>query len=294
MGKSVRLAFESKGLSIPVSDLLPLKQLNAKLKSYPKYNQLLSSVREVGIIEPLVVFPQDGTAGTYLLLDGHLRLEALKELGETHAPCIVSTDDEAYTYNRRINKVPPIQEHMMILKAIKSGVSEERIAKALNIDVATIRQKRDLLNGICKEAAELLKTKHIASNVFPVLRKMKPMRQIEVAELLATANNFSVPYTKALLAATPPHMLVEPDKHKSVDGLTPEQMAKMTKEMESLQQDLRAVEESHGNQVLNLVMARGYLAKLLNNDRVTQYLNERHSDLFTELQTILAGTSLEN
>ena len=68
----------------------------------------------------------------------------------------------------------------------------------------------------------------------------------------------------------------------------------MTKEMESLQQDLRAVEESHGNQVLNLVMARGYLAKLFNNDRVTRYLNERHSDLLTELQTILAGTSLEN
>jgi hypothetical protein len=89
-------------------------------------------------------------------------------------------------------------------------------------------------------------------------------------------------------------MLVEPDKHKTVDGLTPEQMAKMTKEMESLQQDLRAVEESHGNQVLNLVMARGYLAKLFNNDRVTQYLNDRHSDLFTELQTVLAGTSLEN
>jgi hypothetical protein len=183
---------------------------------------------------------------------------------------------------------------MMILKAIKSGVSEERIAKALNIDVATIRQKRDLLNGICKEAAELLKTKHIASNVFPVLRKMKPMRQIEVAELLGTANNFSVPYTKALLAATPPDMLVEPERHKSVDGLTPEQMAKMTKEMETLQRDLKAIEESHGNQVLNLVLARGYLTKLFNNDRVTQYLNRRHSDLFTELHAILAGTSLEN
>ena len=294
MEKSVRLAFESKGLSIPVTDLLPLKQLNAKLKSYPKYNQVLSSVREVGIIEPLVVFPQDGTAGTYLLLDGHLRLEALKDLGETHAPCIVSTDDEAYTYNRRVNKVPPIQEHMMILRAIKSGVSEERIAKVLNIDASTIRQKRDLLNGICKEAAELLKTKHLASNVFPVLRKMKPMRQIEVAELLVAANNFSVPYTKALLAATPSDMLVEPDKHKSVDGLTPEQMAKMTKEMESLQRDLKGIEESHGNQVLNLVLARGYLNKLFNNDRVTQYLNQRHSDLFTELQTVLAGTSLEN
>jgi hypothetical protein len=241
------------------------------------------------------VFPQDGKAGSrYLLLDGHLRLEALKDLGETWAPCIVSTDDEAYTYNRRINKVPPIQEHMMILKAIKSGVSEERIAKVLNIDVTTIRQKRDLLNGICKEATEFLKTKSIASNVFPVLRKMKPMRQIEVAELLVAANNFSVPYTKALLAATPPDMLVEPEKHKSVDGLTTEQMAKMTKEMESLQRDLKAIEESHGNQVLNLVMARGYLTKLFNNDRVTDYLKERYSDLFSELQTVLASSSLDS
>ena len=60
-----------------------------------------------------------------------------------------------------------------------------------------------------------------------------------------------------LLAATPPEMLVDPDKHKHLDGLTPEQMAKMEKEMEILQRDLRMVEESHGNEVLNLVLARG-------------------------------------
>ena len=182
----------------------------------------------------------------------------------------------------------------MILKAIKSGISEERIATVLHVDIAAIRQKRDLLNGICKEAAEILKTKHLAPNVFPVLKKMKPMRQIEVAELLLTANNFSVPYTKALLSATQPDMLDEPEKHKTVDGLTPEQMARMTKEMETLQRDLKAVEESHGNQVLNLILARGYLTKLFSNDRVMRYLSQRHADLFHELQTVLEGSSLGN
>jgi ParB-like chromosome segregation protein Spo0J len=171
MAKTVRFAFESTGLMIPLTDLLPLRHVKPNLKDNPKYKQVLSSVREVGIIEPLVVFPQDGTGGTYLLVDGHLRLEALRELGQTHAPCIVSTDDEAYTYNRRVNRVAPIQEHTMILKAIKSGISEERIAKVLNIDIAAIRQKRDLLNGICKETAEILKTKHLAPGVFTVLRK---------------------------------------------------------------------------------------------------------------------------
>ena len=40
------------------------------------------------------------------------------------------------------------------------------------------------------------------SGAFSFLRKMKPMRQIEVAELLAATGNFSVPYVKALFAAT--------------------------------------------------------------------------------------------
>ena len=107
-------------------------------------------MREVGIIEPLIVFPQNGKSDSYFLLDGHVRLEVLKQIGATHARCLISTDDEAYTYNKRVNRIATIQEHVMILKAIKSGVSEERIAKVLDVDVANIRQKRDLLEGICQ------------------------------------------------------------------------------------------------------------------------------------------------
>lgn len=182
----------------------------------------------------------------------------------------------------------------MILKAIRHGVSEERIAKVLKVDVAIIRQKRDLLNGICKEAIEILKNKHVSLGAFAFLRKLKPMRQIEVADLLVATGNFSVPYAKALLAATRSDMLVDPDKHKVVEGLTPEQVAKMEKEMEVLQRDLGLIEESHGNQVLNLVLARGYLAKLLGNARVERYLGQHHADIFRELQSVSESSSLEN
>jgi RepB plasmid partitioning protein len=51
----------------------------------------------------------------------------------------------------------------MILKAIERGVSEERIAKALNVDVPTIRRKRQLLDGICPEVADLLKKNTLRS-----------------------------------------------------------------------------------------------------------------------------------
>ena len=187
-----------------------------------------------------------------------------------------------------------IQEHAMILKATKNGVSEQRIATVLEMDVGSIRQKRDLLNGICKEVAEILKTKHVAIRAFSLLKKMKPMRQIEVAELLVATGNFSVPYVKALFAATQPDMLVDSDKHKTVQGLTPEQVLRMEKEMEVLQRDLRSVEESHGTQVLNLVLARGYLLKLFANARVNRYLGQNYTEIFDQLRIMSDSSSLES
>ena len=295
MAKEVRIGFDPNGVILPIGSILPLRQLKPGVRVTQKYQQILASVREVGIIEPLIVFPQDRKAEMYLLLDGHIRLEVLKELGQTTARCLISTDDEAYTYNKRISKLATVQEHLMVLTAIKNGnVSEGRIANALNLDIASIRRKRDLLVGVAPEAAEVLKNRNVSPKIFAALRKMKPIRQLEAAELLVATNNFSVPYMKALLASTPAEMLVDPDKHKVIEGLTPEQIAKMEKEMDALHRDLKLIEASHGNEALNLVLARGYLTKLFSNARVVRYLTQHYNDIFHELQVIVEATSLES
>lgn len=288
------MAFDPQGLILPVNSILPLKQIKSSVAATLKYQQVLSSILELGVIEPLIVFPEKGKADSYLLLDGHIRLAALKQIGHAKVRCLLATDDETYTYNKRVNRMATIQEHAMILKATRSGVSEERIAKVLKVDVSQIRAKRDLLNGICKEAAELLKNKRVSMGVFQLLKKMKPMRQIEVSELLLASSNYSVPYAKALLAATPAEMLIDPDKHEVVEGLTAEQVTKMEREMEALQRDLKVVEESHGNHVLNLVLARSYLAHLFENGRIVRYLSQNHADIFRELQNVCEGNTLEN
>ena len=68
---------------------------------------------------------------SYLLLDGHLRIEVLRDLGETEVECLVSTDDEAFTYNKRISRLSPVQEQRMIAKAIERNVPRDKIARAL-------------------------------------------------------------------------------------------------------------------------------------------------------------------
>lgn len=291
--KKVRTAFEPELVTVALDRIFPLKQVPFDAEKNPTCRRIASSLKALGLVEPLVVYPQKGKAGDYMLLEGHVRLQALKAAGKREALCLVATDDEAYTYNHKVNQVNPIQEHFMILKAIENGVSEEAIASTLSVDVASIRAKRDLLKGICPEAVQLLKERPVNPGVIRELRKVKPMRQIEMADLMTTTHNFSAPYAKCLLAATPQEELVEPDKPKQVKGLKPEEITRMEREMEGLENDFRMIEEGHGKNVLNLVLACAYLRKVLDNAAVVRFMARKYPDILAEFQKIVESSSLE-
>lgn len=53
---------------------------------------------------------------------------------------------------------------------------------------------------------------------------MKPLRQVEVAELLVAPKVFSLGYIDALYAATNRALLLDTDKPKKIGGLSAEQM----------------------------------------------------------------------
>jgi hypothetical protein len=89
---SVRMAFEEVGQRIPIANIQPLRMVAANVKKTPKYAQIAASIREVGIIEPPIVARDRSESGKFLLLDGHLRIEILKEMGETEVACLISTE----------------------------------------------------------------------------------------------------------------------------------------------------------------------------------------------------------
>ena len=188
-------------------------------------------------------------------------------------------DDEAYTYNKRINPLSTIQEHQMIMKAINDGVGEERIAAVLHIDLKTLRQKRDLLVGICPEAADLLKDKAVSAGCFNVLRKMTALRQIEAAELMSTVSNYSATLAKTILAASATEQLAKPGTRKAPRALSPEQVAQLEQEMTSSQAGLAALKDTYGADRLELQVACRYLATMLGNAPLHKYLLAHHADL---------------
>lgn len=277
--------FEHTTLRIPIAEITPLREVPNSVRKSAKYKQIAASIGEVGIIEPPVVVPDRGGSARYYLLDGHLRLAILLEQGEIEVVCLIAVEDEAFTYNRRVSRIATIQEHRMILNAIKKGVSEERLARALNVNIANIRMKRNLLTGICPEAVDLLRDKHVPINVFTELRKMKPMRQIAAAEMMVAMNRYSMGYVRSILAATAEEDLVE-QKRKAVRGLTEAQIELMSRESAHLDRDFKLIEQSYGADHLDLVLAIGYLGNLLRSAPIVRYLAQHHPQLLAEFQRI--------
>lgn len=284
----IHLAFDRDFLTIPVARIIPLKTLPDGARASRSYAQVLSSIRAIGLIEAPVVMADTKNPGTWFLLDGHLRLEALKDLGVVEVECLLATDDDTYTYNKRVNRIPPIQEHRMIARAMDRGVSSADIGAALNLQVESVLRRFRLLEGISPEAAEMLKDTPCSMKVFDILRQMTSVRQIEAADLMIGQNNFTVMFARALRAATSENQLATARKGKGGGKPTPsgQQIARMERELAALQTQVKSVEETYGIDNLHLTVARGYIAKLLANNRVVRWLSTHQQDYLSEFQKI--------
>lgn len=292
MKPPIRISFEQKVFKLPLASILPLRAITPRITGSKRYGRIVASIGQVGVIEPLVVTKRN-QSGQYMLLDGHLRLNVLREEGADAAPCIISDDDESFTYNKRVSRLATVQEHYMIARALDRGVPAAMIASALGLDEKVVIRRRNLLDGIAPEAVEILKDRTVNQQVFDILRKLKPHKQFAAAELMASMNNFTASYARAILAATPQGDLAKPDKPKKIAGITKEQMARMERELETLNKNFRAMETTFGDDVLQLVLASRYLGRLTGNANIRSYLETRHPDIAGEFRTIVAATSLD-
>ena len=255
-----------------------------------KYKQIVSSINEVGLIEPLSVIQPDRKNPEYLVLDGHLRVLALKKLGMSVGPCLLALDEESYTYNHRINRLSTVQEHYMIRRAIDRGVSKERLARAFNVNLSSI----NLLEGICPEAITLLQDKQFTPDVTRILRNMKAARQVEAVELMIASNTITVAHAEALLKATPPEQRTDVKPAEREKKTAPiEQIEKLEKEMSQVQEKYQEAESSYGSDLLNLVVAKGYLTKLLANEAVKSYIGRHEPEIMTHLKLVVNTVSME-
>ncbi|WP_233888039.1 plasmid partitioning protein RepB C-terminal domain-containing protein [Paraburkholderia flagellata] len=282
----LKYGFDSQPVVVQISALRSTRPLPHNALSTKKFLQILASVATVGLIEPVIVTRDAVDSNIYRILDGRLRVEALRRLSRTDATCLIASDDEAYTYNKHVNKLTPAQDARMIARAIARGVESERIATVLGIDINTVRRRANLLEGICGEAATLLADKNCPATTFSTLKQMKPLRQMEAAELMCGQGNFTSAFATAILAATPHDQLssaVHAEKSQSELAM---QLAKLERELATLQANVAETDEQYGIEHLHLAVSAAYIATLLGNKSVAGYIESHHPEFARELSEI--------
>ncbi|QZY64074.1 ParB N-terminal domain-containing protein [Providencia rettgeri] len=281
MPKNITYAFHNSLILLPLTRILLTRKIDKVQEQSVKFKSIFSSVKEIGIIEPLVVYPE---GEDFILLDGHLRLLALKNLGKVDTMCLISTDDESFTYNKQINRLTTIQEHKMLVKAIERGVPTELIAKTLNVNIESLKTRVNLLNGISRVVVTKLADKQISKDIFRILRKMKPERQIEAVDMMIASNKYSSTYANMMLAASQPNELVAEKKKINSDPVLG--LAIIEKEMTKLKRNYKISEEKLAELNLSLVVAQGYINKLLKNQSIVSFLKEEYISVYEALSTI--------
>lgn len=179
----------------------------------------------------------------------------------------------------------------MILKAIENGVSIKKIAAALDLDEKEIRAKLKVTDGLCQKAVDMLKEKQITPDSLRLLRRVVASRQVEIAELLVAANNYTKPYIEALILGTPKDKF-NGSKLPMSRKVKPHDIQRMEVEMEALEKEYKICEQTFAGNMLQLTLFRGFLKKLLANPKIDRFLKRRYSNLLQELVEIAASEAI--
>lgn len=159
-----------QGVDISIVKLIP----RSERKVAKKYRQRIeSSLRAVGLIEPLIVFPlKDG----YEILDGVLRYRILLDLGVESVPCLIHSTRDGFTGNRMVNQLSASQEMRMLRKSLEE-LDEKTIANALGIQSIGHRLNKGLLDKLHPDAVKAFNANKINLQTAKELINVKTERQ---------------------------------------------------------------------------------------------------------------------
>ncbi len=267
---------------IPIARLRPLRERTVRKQDA---HRILSSIRAIGMIEPLVVFPE---GEDFVITDGVQRYRSLLELGAETAPCLVGGQREAFTGNRMVNRVSPVQENRMIEKSLEE-LDERAIAEALGLSGIGHRLKKTLLKRLHPDVALALDQGTVTRACAMELTHVKPARQQEILTAMKGYKDFSVAFARSLILKTPPAQreVRRGRKHNPWDR-SAQRKNDLMKKLAEAEQKHDFYSRLYKQYTIDLLRLAIYARSLLTSSRVREYLDQHHPDIVTRFEAIIA------
>jgi len=272
------------GIDVPLASLTPLREREAiNIKTHKGFFRIRSSIKAIGLIEPLCVYPE---GGAYVILDGYLRFRACEELKIETVPCIVFKDKEAYTFNRMVNRLSGYQEMRMLRKSLET-LDEKTIADVFGMRSIRHRLAPTLVDQLHPKAAEAFEAELLGKVSALELSCAKPERQAEMLREMKRVHDYTPAFIRALLLKTPPEMRNPrrtPKKPWSEDKTKRKALVSRLEEAEKQHDFYTKLYRKYTADLLKMTL---YVRKIITTPALSAYLKENHAKILQTLSEIV-------
>ncbi|VXB82809.1 ParB/RepB/Spo0J family partition protein [Aeromicrobium sp. 9AM] len=139
-------------MSIPrqTATMLPLAQLvphpNNVRKQIGDISELAASIRQNGLVQPIVVTQRPNRIGQWLILAGHRRAKAAERVGLAQVPCIIRHDvghladhlSLMLVENCQRTNLGPVEKAEALRELIDLGLTQAEIARTTGMHASTV------------------------------------------------------------------------------------------------------------------------------------------------------------
>jgi ParB family transcriptional regulator, chromosome partitioning protein len=272
-----------QGIDVSIVKLVPRNERTVAKKYYQRIE---ASLRAVGLIDPLIVYPlEDG----YEILDGALRYRILLDLGVESVPCLIHEVRDGFTSNRMVNQLSASQEMRMLRKSLEE-LDEKTIANALGMQGISHRLNKGLLAKLHDEVVKAFNANKLNLQTAKELINVKPDRQLEILKLMESCKDFSTTFARGLVLKTPVARRAKSGGPRSPWTKSDEQRSQLLKKLQEAEQQQDFYSGLYRQYTTNLLKLVIYVRSLLANAEIRRYLTVNHGELLGVFEQILENT----
>jgi len=179
--------------TLDIDLLVPYADHPFKLYEGERLDDMVRSVKELGVIVPIIVRPYNEDEETYEILSGHNRVNAAKIAGLTEVPVIIKnglTDDDAELIVTETNLVQRSfadlthSQRAIALKRHMDAISKQGKRNDLLIEIERLSNPDEIKeNATCDPLEHKLKSREQAAKTYD-LSPSNVARYLRVAELI--------------------------------------------------------------------------------------------------------------
>jgi hypothetical protein len=196
---------------------------------------------------------------------------------------------EAFTANRMVKRLSPIQENRMIQQAL-TEVDGQAIASALGTSGINHRMQKSVLKQLHPDLATALDQGKITRNCARELTHVKMERQKEILTLMETYNDFNLVFTRSLIVKTPPEQREQHKRRTAPWSRANERRGDLIKQLSEAEQKHDFCSRLYKRYTLDLLRVAIHVRSLLSNPKVREYLDQHHQAIREQFELAIAET----